>query len=117
MQVIRSVLKIGTSGAELCDRYGAVSGVGLEIMLGTGYLLEFELRGESSGESALLPDYSCAGLNAASFYCAVDSRPANREEPPLLIFTGVELVRDAAGHNVLRVPIRNTAVGGPTVTM
>ena len=112
MQKIRSVLKIGASGAELCDRYGAVSGVGLEIMLGTGCLLEFELRGESSGESAILPDYSCADLNAASLYCAVDLHPANRDEPPLLIFTGVELVQEPAGHNVIRVPIRNTAVSG-----
>lgn len=58
MQKIRSILKIGNSGAELCDNYGFFIGVTLELMLGTAYLLKFELLRDAAGESAVLPrDY------------------------------------------------------------
>ena len=72
MQKLRSILKIGNAGAALCDPYGSTSGITLEMMLGTGCVLEFELRREVSGESAVLPDYDPAALNAASLYCALD---------------------------------------------
>lgn len=58
MQKIRSILKIGNSGAKLCDNYSFSAGVTLELMLGTAYLLEFELLRYASGGSAVLPrDY------------------------------------------------------------
>ena len=46
MQKIRSILKITNSGAALSDIYGSTAGIGLELMLGTGCLLEFELHQE-----------------------------------------------------------------------
>ena len=109
MQTLRSILKIGNAGAVLCDPYGATSGITLEMMLGTGCVLEFELRREVSGESAVLPDYDPAPLNAASLYCAFDFSRANRETPALLIFSGISLSGDQNGHTVLRVPVENSA--------
>lgn len=110
MQKIRSILKITNSGAALCDNYGSTAGIGLELMLGTSCLLEFELRGESSGSSAVLPDYPAAQLSAASYYCALDFNCFNSDDPPLLIFSGVTVASDADGHTVFSVPVNNSAV-------
>jgi len=109
MQKIRSILKIGNSGAELCDNYGSSVGVTLELMLGTAYLLEFELRRDAAGESAVLPDYSAEELNAASCYCAFDFSCQNSDDPPLLITTGVKMQTDASGKTVFSVPLLNSA--------
>lgn len=110
MQKIRSILKITNSGAALCDNYGSTAGISLELMLGTSCVLEFELRGESSGSSAVLPDYPAEQLAAASYYCALDFSCFNSDDPPLLIFTGVSIAADAAGHTVFSVPVNNSAV-------
>lgn len=110
MQKIRSILKITNSGAALCDNYGSTAGIGLELMLGTSCMLEFELRGESSGSSAVLPDYPVTHLAAASYYCALDFSCFNSDDPPLLIFTGVGVAADEVGHTVFTVPVNNSAV-------
>lgn len=110
MQKIRSILKITNSGAALCDNYGSTAGIGLELMLGTSCMLEFELRGESSGSSAVLPDYPVEHLAAASYYCALDFSCFNSDDPPLLIFTGVSVAADEAGRTVFTVPVNNSAV-------
>ena len=109
MQKIRSILKIGNSGAALCDEYGATSGTTLELMLGTGCLLEFELRGDAAGESAVLPDYPLDELTPGGYYCAFDFSCGNRSDPPLLILDGVTLAKDAAGRTVFTVPLINNA--------
>ena len=111
MQKIRSILKIGSAGASLCDAYGSNSGVTLELTSGTSYILEFELRSEAVGESAVLPDYPLDDLPASSCYCALDSGCANSDDPPLLIFTGVTLHRDEQGHPLLTVPLNGNAAG------
>ena len=82
MQKIRSILKIGASGTELCDSYGSSTGVTLEIMNGTSYILEFELRSESAGESAVLADYPAGSLQSAVCYFGLDISCANRSDPP-----------------------------------
>lgn len=110
MQKIRSILKITNTGAALCDTYGSTAGIGLELILGTGCLLEFELRQESTGASAVLPDYPADKLGAAACYCAFDFSCSNSDDPPLLIFSGVNIATDADGHTVFSVPVNNSAV-------
>lgn len=111
MQKIRSILKIGTSGAELCDACGATNSIALELMYGTSCILEFELRSDTAGESAVLPDYPLANLPASSCYCALDAVCANREDPAVLIFSGVTLSRDDDGRTLLSVPFHGNAAG------
>ena len=110
MQKIRSILKITNSGAALCDIYGSTAGIGLELMLGTGCLLEFELHKETSGTTAQLPDFPAEELKPAACYCALDFSCGNSDDPPLLIFKGVTLKADSNGHTVFTVPINNSAV-------
>jgi len=110
VQKIRSILKITNSGAALSDIYGSTAGIGLELMLGTGCLLEFELHQESSGTMAELPDFPAEQLAPAACYCALDFSCGNSDDPPLLIFTGVTLKTDSAGHTVFTVPVNNSAV-------
>ena len=110
MQKIRSILKITNSGAALCDIYGSTAGVGLELMLGTGCLLEFELHKEASGTTAQLPDFPADQLTPSACYCALDFSCGNSDDPPLLIFTGVTLKADSNGHTVFTVPVNNSAV-------
>ena len=110
MQKIRSILKIGSSGAALCDPYGSEAGISLELMLGTGGVLEFELRSEVVEDSAVLPDFPMEDISAAGYYFALDARCANSNDPPLLIFTGVSVAADEAGRTVFTVPVNNSAV-------
>lgn len=110
MQKIRSILKITNSGAALCDTYGSTAGIGLELMLGTGCLLEFELRQESTGTAAVLPDYPADKLGAEACYCAFDFSRNNSDDPPLLIFSGVKIFTDDDGHTIFSVPVSNSAV-------
>ena len=110
MQKIRSILKITNSGAMLCDEYGSSAGIGLELMLGTGCLLEFELHQEATGTSALLPDYPLDELTAQKCYCALDFGCKNSDDPPLLIFSNVTLTQDTTGHTIFSVPVANSAV-------
>ena len=112
MQKLRSVLKIGSSGAVLCDNYGSGTAANLELMYGTAYILEFELRSEASGESARLPDYPAEELNASAYYCAFDFSCSNSDTPPLLIFSGVSVDKDDTGKTVFSVPLDTTAVSG-----
>ena len=72
-------------------------------------MLEFELRRDAAGESAVLPDYSAEELNAASCYCAFDFSCQNSDDPPLLITTGVKMQTDASGKTVFSVPLLNSA--------
>ena len=109
MQKIRSFLKIGTSGALLCDSFGSDTGITLELMLGTGVILEFELHNEAVGESAELPDYPLDELDFAAGYCAFDLTCTNSDDPPLLILSGITLTRDAEGHTIFSVPVNNSA--------
>ncbi len=109
MQKIRSILKIGTSGAALCDAYGSTNGVVLELMSGTSYILEFDLRSESAGESAVLPAYPAATLQTAGCYCALDENSANSDDPPMLICSGVTLTVDKDGYCILSVPFNGNA--------
>ena len=110
MQKIRSVLKIGSSGVTLCDTYGSSSGAGLELMLGTGSQLEFELRSEPAGTSAVLPDYPVAGLAGLTYYFALDFECGNNSAPPLLIIDGISAGQDENGRTLLTVPLVNSAV-------
>lgn len=112
MQKIRSILKIGSSGAALCDPYGSEAGISLELMLGTGGVLEFELRSEVVEDSAVLPDFPMEDISAAGYYFALDARCANSNDPPLLIFSGVTLAKDRDGHPVMSVPVVNNSVTG-----
>ena len=109
MQKIRSVLKIGSTGVALCDTFGSSAGAGLELMLGTGALLEFELRGEAVGESAALPDYPLEELANLACYFALDFECVNSSTPPLLILDGITVRRDDNGRTVLAIPLVNNA--------
>ncbi|MBE6355796.1 MAG: hypothetical protein E7058_01630 [Lentisphaerae bacterium] len=112
MQKIRSILKIGSSGAVLCDSYGSESGISLELMLGTGGILEFELRTDTGGESAVLPDLPLSEVAAANYYFAMDITCANSDDPALLIFNGVTVGQDSGGHTVVSVPVINNSAAG-----
>ena len=105
MQKIRSILKITGSGAALCDAYGSETGIALELMLGTGCILEFDLRQDSSGGSAELPAYPADDLGAAAFYCAMDTGQSNSDDPLLLIYSAVTLKRENSGKVILSVPV------------
>jgi hypothetical protein len=107
MQKIRSILKIGNSGASLCDIYGAAAGVSLELMASTACLLEFELHIPASGEDARLPDYPADELKNYTCYCALDFSCTNRDDPPLLIFSGISVKTDENGRTVFSVPMPN----------
>ena len=109
MEKKRAILKIGNSGAVLCDEYGSSTGVTLELMLGAGGVLEFELRSDSAVESAVLPDYPIAELTGGSYYFALDTTCGNSDDPPLLIFSGVTLGRDDNGRSVMQVPLNGYA--------
>lgn len=105
MQKIRSILKITGSGAALCDAYGSETGIALELMLGAGCILEFDLRQDSSGGSAELPAYPADDLGAAAFYCAMDTGQSNSDDPLLLIYSAVTLKRENSGKVILSVPV------------
>ena len=105
MQKIRSILKITGSGAALCDAYGSETGIALELMLGTGCILEFDLRQDSSGGSAELPAYPADDLGAAAFYCAMDTGQSNSDDPLLLIYSAVTLKQENSGKVILSVPV------------
>ena len=112
MQIIRNILQITPSGANLTDIYGSETGVELSMQLGTAVKLEFELHGEQSEEnsSAFLPDYPIEDLNSTAYYFALDLNCANTDSPVLLNFTGVSLSVDSNGKSVMSVVIPNTAV-------
>ena len=109
MQKIRSFLKISNGGVTLCDNFGSDVGVNIELMLGTGALMEFELHGEPVGESAVLPDYPLENLDFAAGYCAFDLKCTNSDDPPLLIVNGITLSRDSDGRTIFTVPVANNA--------
>ncbi|MBO5668590.1 MAG: tail fiber protein, partial [Lentisphaeria bacterium] len=114
MERKRAILKIGNSGAVLCDEYGSSTGISLELMLGTGGVLEFELHSEAAGDNAILPDYPVSELSGGSYYFALDTACGNSDDPPLLIFSGVTLGQDDAGRSIMRVPL--TGIAGQRLT-
>lgn len=110
MQTIKNILKITPAGAVLSDEYGSTSGISLEIMLGTGLQLEFELHRDTPTGDGALPDYPLEEISAGAYYCAIDQNCLYSDAPLLLQYDGITLTRDAANHTVFTVPIPNTAV-------
>jgi hypothetical protein len=78
-------------------------------MSGTSYILEFDLRSENTGESAVLPAYPAAALQASGCYCALDKESNNSDDPPMLIHSGVTLTADKDGYCILSVPFNGNA--------
>lgn len=109
MQIIHSILQIKSNGAAITDENGSATGVELEIMLGTAVRLEFDLRGDSGPDGGELTVYPAESINTAAYYFALDTNNRNSNAPALLKYSGIELAKDDAGHNILVVELENSA--------
>ena len=105
MQVLRSVLQIGSNGTRLTDEFGSENGIILELMLGTAARLEFDLRGEISKNNGKLPVFNVDSISACSNYFALDTRNGNSGTPALLKYSGIYFETDPNGHNILTVEL------------
>ena len=109
MQVLRSILQIGSSGTRLTDEFGSEHGVFLELMLGTAVRLEFDLRQELSKNDGQLPVFPVTELTDCANYFALDSKNINSNAPALLKYSGISLTTDSAGHNIIAVELSDNA--------
>ena len=109
MQTVRSILQISSRGVRLTDEYGSQTGIDLEIMLGTAVRLEFDLRGESGADGGELAVYPAENLNNSANYFALDSRNRNSNAPALLKYSGITLIKNDDGHNIMTVELENNA--------
>ena len=109
MQVLRSILQIGSSGTRLTDEFGSEHGVFLELMLGTAVRLEFDLRQEMSKNDGQLPVFPVTELTDCASYFALDSKNSNSSAPALLKYSGISLTTDSAGHNIIAVELSDNA--------
>ena len=109
MQVLRSILQIGSSGTRLTDEFGSEHGVFLELMLGTAARLEFDLRQEMSKNDGQLPVFPITELTDCANYFALDSKNINSNAPALLKYSGISLMTDGAGHNIIVVELSDNA--------
>lgn len=105
MQVLHSILQIGSSGTRLTDEYGSENGVSLEVMLGTAVRLEFDLRQEVAKVDGQLPVFPAESMGDCANYFALDSKSSNSNAPALLKYSGISLETDSAGHNILTVEL------------
>ena len=109
MQTIRTILQIGQGGTALTDEFGSESGIQLEIMLGTACRLEFDLRGEPEKENSKLPAFPALDAGSTGWYFALDSKNANSSTPALLKYSGISLLQEAKGGNILAVELADNA--------
>ena len=110
MQKLRSILKVGSSGALITDRYGSEKGVSLELMFGTAVTLEFDMRsGNTGGSDEVLPVIPLSELAAQSYYFAIDRTNSNAAEPALLRYSGIDCCSDSEGRSIFTVPLSFTA--------
>ena len=109
MQVLRSILQIGSIGTRLTDEFGSEHGVFLELMLGTAARLEFDLRQEMSKNDGQLPVFPITELTDCANYFALDSKNINSNAPALLKYSGISLMTDGAGHNIIVVELSDNA--------
>lgn len=110
MQKLRSILKVGSSGALITDQYGSEKGVSLELMFGTAVTLEFDMRGGNAvGTDDVLPVIPLADLTAQSYYFAIDRTNSNATEPALLRYSDISCAADKDGCSIITVPLPFTA--------
>ena len=109
MQVLRSILKISNGGVVLTDEFGSESGIQLEIMLGTACRLEFDLRGEPEKENSKLPAFPAHNAGSTGWYFALDSKNSNSSTPALLKYSGITLLQNEKGLNILAVELSDNA--------
>ena len=112
MQVLHSILQIGSSGTRLTDEYGSENGVTLEVMLGTAARLEFDLRREMSKSDGELPVFSPEGIGECANYFALDSKNGNSNVPALLKYSGISFETDSAGHTILVIELTHNHTAG-----
>lgn len=105
MQVLHSILQIGTGGTRLTDEYGSENGVTLELMLGTAARLEFDLRRDMGKADGELPVFSPEELGDCANYFALDSKNGNSNVPALLKYSGISFETDSAGHTILVIEL------------
>ena len=109
MQILRSILQIGSGGTRLTDEFGSETGVSLELMLGTAVRMEFDLRREASKTDGQLPVFPAAELSDCANYFALDVKNSNSNTPALLKYSGITLRTDSEGHNILTVELENNS--------
>ena len=112
MQVLHSILQIGSSGTRLTDEYGSENGVSLELMLGTAARLEFDLRGEMTKSDGELPFFSLEGIDDCANYFALDSKNGNSNLPALLKYSGIFFESDGSGRSILVIELPHNHTDG-----
>lgn len=112
MQILHSILQIGSGGCRLTDEFGSESGVKLELMLGTAARLEFDLRGETELEDVQLPVFPVDDIGDCANYFALDTQNSNSNDPALLRYSGITVASDGSGHNIFAVELDDNATAG-----